>query len=129
VSDGLTIRVTGAAEVVAALDKATSRALPEVAKVLGYGANKIKKDARSRVRGLAHAPAYPYSIGYDVFHGFGTVEAEIGPDKNRRQGALGNLIEYGSVNNAPIPHLAPALDAEEPHFVRALEDLVVRMLD
>jgi len=55
--------------------------------------------------------------------------AEIGPDKLRRQGPLGNLLEYGSVHNAPHPHMIPAAEAEQPRFEQAMEDLSARLLE
>lgn len=62
-------------------------------------ARHVKDDWKDETQGISGARAFPFSIGYDVntFHGFGVsvVQAEIGPDKERAQGALGNLIEYG----------------------------------
>lgn len=111
-----------------ALTTAT-RVLPkDAAAVVARGAYNIKKDAARRVTGLKHAPAYPRSITYDTYVSLTGPSAEIGPDKSRRQGALGNLIEYGSVNNAPIPHMLPAGEAEAPRFEKAMEDLAVRAL-
>lgn len=101
----------------------------EVRKVVARGALNIKTDAKRRVGQLAHAPAYPSSITYDTRLTPGGAVAEIGPDKAKRQGALGNLLEFGSVNNPPHPHMAPAGDAERPRFERALEDLAARGLD
>lgn len=114
---------------VAELDKAIYNCPGEVEKVVARGALQIKNGARRRIGRPAHAPAYPNSISYDIQRwGLGAV-AEIGPDKGRRQGALGNLLEYGSVNNAPIPHIRPAADEELPRFERAMEDLGVKLLD
>lgn len=90
------------------------------------GAVNVKKDARALASGIGHAPAYPYSIGFDLEdNGFA---ARIGPDKDRRQGALGNILEFGTSKNGPIPHLNPAMDAEEPRFVRALQAAAVKAL-
>lgn len=96
----------------------------EVRAIVEVGARNVKDEARDLISGLAHAPAYPYSIGYDLHAalGLGLVSADIGPDKAKPQGALGNILEYGTVNNAPLAHLGPALDREAPGFVRALED-------
>lgn len=114
-------------EVLAAdFGRAADIALTGVRKVVQKGALNIKTDARRRVTGLAHAPAYPYSITYDTEIKRNRVEAEIGPDKDKRQGALGNLLEYGSVKNPPIPHMAPAAQAELPRFEKALEDLAAK---
>lgn len=120
--------VTGLDEWIVQLDKAQSKALPEAEKVLSKGALNIKNSAIRRISGHPHSPAYPRSIGYDLYHLPGSARARIGPDKQRRQGALGNILEYGTVNNAPIPHLGPALTEEAPRFERALGDLGVDLL-
>lgn len=117
------VEITGDQELLAMLDRAQSRSVPEVEKVVAKGSLNVKEGAQRRVAGLKHAPAYPASIGYDLYHTPGTVRSKIGPDKGERQGALGNILEYGTRNNPPVPHLGPALDEEEPRYVRALEDL------
>jgi hypothetical protein len=121
--------VTGLHELVATFGRIETGALPVVDEVVDGSALRIKKDAARRASGLAHAPAYPASIGYDRFHTLFTSRARIGPDKDKRQGALGNLLEYGSINNAPIPHLQPALDAEAPRFEAAIAEAVAKMWD
>ncbi|GAA2696521.1 hypothetical protein [Actinoplanes palleronii] len=125
---GITVDTSQLNRLAATLDTA-GQAIPDsVAEVIKRGALNIKKDAARRASGLAHAPAYPRSISFDFARGLSGPSAEIGPDKGRRQGALGNLIEYGSVNNGPRPHLGPALDAEAPKLQRYLEDAVLRAL-
>jgi hypothetical protein len=114
--------------VIDAISKASGVALSEVTAILGKGAFNIKTDAAQRISGLRHAPAYPRSIGYDMYVTMTGPAAIIGPDKNKRQGALGNLLEYGSVHNPPHPHLAPAAEAEEPKFAAALESAMVKAL-
>ena len=111
------------------LDRVVSEAPQEATRVVEKGALNIKNDARWRASGLRHAPAYPSAITYDMSQGFRGPVAEIGPDKQKRQGALGNLIEYGSVKNAPRPHMVPAAEAELPRFERAMEDLSARLLE
>ena len=54
-----------------------------------------------------------------------THAAQIGPDKGLPQGALGNLIEYGSVNNPGHNNGKDALDAEIPRTVKALGAMFV----
>jgi len=111
------------------LDRAAGDAPKGTRAVVQKGALNIKNDARRRASGLRHAPAYPSSITYDTTETATGASAEIGPDKGRRQGALGNILEYGTVNNAPIPHMAPAADAELPKFERAMEDLGAKLLE
>ncbi|MGC5033076.1 hypothetical protein [Micromonospora sp. DT229] len=110
------------------LDSAAEDAPAEARKVVQRGALQIKRDAQQRISGLKHAPAYPHSITYDTKETPGGAVAEIGPDKNRRQGALGNILELGTVKNPPRPHMIPAAQAEEPKFERALADLAERLL-
>jgi hypothetical protein len=111
-----------------AINKASRPNPAAVMAVVAKGAVNIKKDAARRISGLKHAPAYPRSITYDLYQSLRGPSAIIGPDKSRRQGALGNLLEYGSIKNPPHPHMGPAGEAEEPRFAKALEDLAVKML-
>lgn len=112
------------------LSKAAAIAPAEAAKVVVKAAVNVKKDAAQRASGLAHAPAYPRSIGFDDVRISRTAATtDVGPDKRKRQGALGNIIEYGTRKNAPIPHLGPAAEAEEPRFVRAMENLAAKALE
>lgn len=98
------------------LNAAAAAALPKAAAVAGRGALNVKKAAQSLAPKGPHTPAYARSISYDVSTTLGGVKAEIGPDKNRPQGALGNLFEYGTPMHAPQPHLGPALEGEADNF-------------
>lgn len=103
-------------------------AITQGAAIVGKGALNIKTEAVRLISGhTRHLPSYPRSINYDLTPGDDFVEAEIGPLKDRTQGALGNILEYGSPGRPPIPHLAPALDAEEPRFVDQVEQLGGRL--
>lgn len=110
------------------LARAATAAPGDVRAVVQKGALNIKTDARRRASGHAHSPAYPFSITYDTEFTRTGASAEIGPDKNRRQGALGNILEYGTTKNAPIPHMRPAAEAEEPRFAKAIEDAAVKAI-
>lgn len=114
--------------VITSLDEATAVVPAETAKVVGKGALNIKNGARRRVRGLKHARRYPYAIDYDLYTTPRGAIADVGANKDKPQGALGNLLEYGSVNNPPHPHIRPAADEEMPKFQAAMEDLAVKVL-
>lgn len=122
------ITTEGLRELVAMLTKAESRSVTEVRAVVERGAVNVKKDWQQRWSGIGHAPALAAAVNYDVSYGLGSVSAEVGPDKGRRQGALGNIIEFGTSKNAPIPGGLPALEAEQPRFERALADLAEKAL-
>lgn len=121
------IRAEGLNELAADIARAGVEALPRVRQALQVNAHKVRDDARRFASGLSHAPLYPQSITYDTRVGVGWVEAVIGPDKNRPQGALGNILEYGTVKNPPHTHLGPALDLHSPDLVYGL-DLATRDL-
>ncbi|PRY56441.1 hypothetical protein [Glycomyces artemisiae] len=92
------------------------------------GALNIKQDWAKTWSGHPYFPALPRAVSYDRRAQGADAEWEIGPDKDRPQGALGNIIEYGTVNNGPIPGGLPALDREVPRFVQALADLGMDVL-
>lgn len=119
----MTFDVDGLTHLVADLNRASVTAGAAAHKVVTKGALNIKKDWQQRASGLAHAPLYPASITYETRIKGGAVEALIGPDKSRPQGALGNLITYGSVNNPPTGDDIAVIEAEAPRFVDAMRDV------
>jgi hypothetical protein len=121
--------VKGIEEWIADLEAADAELLDKTEKVVGRGMFNIKRDWKARWTGYAHIPHLPNAINYDVTRHGDDISGEVGPDKNKRQGPLGNLIEFGSENNAPIPGGLPALAAEEPKFTNALADMLEKLLD
>jgi hypothetical protein len=124
-ADGM-VRVTGLdglRGLIADFEREAHVAPGEARKVVGRGLLNIKNDWRQRWSGYPHAPRLPYAISYDTKQLRGQIEGEVGPDKDKPQGALGNLFEFGSIKNAPIPGGAPALRTEQPKFERAMEAL------
>lgn len=110
------------------LRDAQEKAPEETRKVVEKGAHNIKEDWRKGWTGFRHAPSLPFAVTYDVSPAADIVKAEIGPDKAKRQGALGNLLEFGSINNRPHPDGALALEVEAPRFADAIESLGVTLL-
>lgn len=102
--------------------------LKAVRPVVTKGATNIKNDWRKRWTGHPHIPALPRAINFDVAELGYRLSAEIGPDKDRPQGPLGNVIEYGTSKNAPIPGGAPALAAESPRFEKAIAEAAEKLL-
>jgi hypothetical protein len=96
--------------------------------VVSKGALNIKNDWRTNAMASAgrHARLYPYTINYDIAQAGGVIEAEIGPDrsKDQLQAALGAILEFGSVKNAPHNDGGRALEAEEPRFQAAVQAVV-----
>lgn len=102
--------------------------------VVEHAAVNVKDGWKRNARGSAgrHAKRYPSSITYDMMSiGAalrGHIEAEVGPDKGRPQGALGNLIEFGSVHNPPHNDGGRALRDEEPKLERAIAEATLDAL-
>lgn len=122
-------KIEGADELIEVLTKADEEAVDGARKVVAKGLLNIKRETRARWSDLAHAPSLPNAVTYETKVEGTLITGEVGPDKARRQGALGNFLEYGSVHNAPKPALGPALDAEDSRFAKALEDLGYDLLE
>lgn len=120
--------ITGLDSLLADLTSAPLRVQAKVAPVVIHGAGNIQREWRERASGLAHAPLYPSSITFDAGWKRGGFEAEVGPDKERPQGPLGNLIEYGSAKNPPHGNDVAVADAETPRFEKAIANLADGLL-
>lgn len=121
---------SGLARLTADLEAAPLKAAVGVGHLLDDAGARVQAGAQRRISGHPHSPAYPSSITHDTTVGGGGMAftTEIGPDKDRRQGALGNILEFGTSKNAPIPHLAPALDEEEPKLEGLIGDFIERLI-
>lgn len=107
--------------------------MPEVRQVTSKGALNVKQGWARRWEGHSTIRHLPRAINYDLTEGPGFVAAEVGPAHERTQGTLGHIIEfgraeYGTLRNAPIPGGQPALDDEDPRYVRALADVAEKVL-
>jgi hypothetical protein len=94
------------------------RAQVQARAVVARGALNVKNGWKANAAASSgrHARLYPNSISYDMRPHPTGASAEIGPDKTRPQGALGNLLEFGSVKNPPHMDGARALAAEAAAF-------------
>lgn len=123
---------TGLTELQADFRKAAESAVPDAKKVCGKGSLNIKREAQRIIKERSrrgYLPHYPRAITYEVKASGTVVSSEIGPEDGKLQGGLGKIIENGSINSSPIPHLSPALDAEENNFYSYMEDLGERLLE
>jgi hypothetical protein len=117
------------------LERHLARSIPRIRRdaraVTMRGAVNIKNNWRANARQTAgkHGKHYPRAIGFDIApYGPDLTMATIGPDKGGPQGALGNLLEYGSVNNPPHNDGGRALATEMPAFLAQMELLAARGL-
>jgi hypothetical protein len=108
------------------LNRIRGRLQPAMKQVTSKGALNVKNAAKESILAqTSHhfVKQYPNSITYTITESTGVVvTAEIGPDKGKPQGALGNILEYGTSLNPPYPHLGPSLDAEADSYEQYLGD-------
>jgi len=122
VSDGVSIDTSELQSLAVEFGKASAKLLPAVDKVAQKAAQNIKDDlnaqaAGSSFRGMAG------SVTYDRAFSRGSVGYEVGPDKDRRGGALGNIFFFGTSRGGGTGDLDAPLREEEPRFIKALGDL------
>lgn len=108
------------------LGKITSKALPDTDAVLKKGAQNIKDDLVADARRSKHFKGMAGSISYDSMYGIGHAKYEIGPDKGRRGGALGNIYYFGTSRGGGTGDLEGPLTRETPNIERELNKLVDR---
>jgi hypothetical protein len=110
-------------ELAGVLNFNASRAGRDMRAVVERGALNVKNGWRDNARSTAgrHARLYPYSIGYDVRPVPGGATAEVGPDKDRPQGPLGNILEFGTSTQAGHNDGGRALAEEAPRFAEQVE--------
>jgi hypothetical protein len=118
----VSIEVTGLDSLIADLTVGVREVLAENSrKAVQVFATKVKKDWRAGVSGQRHLPGLPPAIGYDIRQGVGWVEATIGADNDKGQGALAVFDEYGGPHNPPRGTGVKALAANADDLVRGME--------
>lgn len=129
-ADGFTFDDAGELDKLARdLEASTKLITTSSAAIVTKGAQAIKTEWAAKWAGHPRYKSLPDAISYDVNVGLIQTSAEIGPDKGRRQGALGNIVEFGTSKNAPNPGGGPALAAEGPKFEQALAEAAGKVLD
>ena len=127
-ADGISVEASGLSALAGDVGEAAANSGKFINSAVQHTSRLIRDTWREKASGNPHAPAFPRSITYDldVYRGFGVsiLRSEIGPDKERPQGALGNLLEYGSVNNPPRGYGLAALQENEADFEEGLEKAI-----
>jgi hypothetical protein len=89
-----------------------------------YVRDKARANIKAQTRGI-YTRKYPSSITWSKTKATSAyVSFDIGPVIRRKplQGFLNYVLEYGTVHNAPKPHLNPALDTVDPKYVDRMGD-------
>lgn len=86
-----------------------------------------KKLLRGQARGR-YTKHYPASITSNKVDGTRGLAVEFGPEAGRRQFWLGRKLEFGTINNDPLPHLNPAAEQQSKVIEGVLARTVYRAL-
>ena len=73
-----------------------------------------------------HFKGMARSITYDPVNASGVIRREIGPDKGRRGGSLGNIYYFGTSRGGGTGDIEKPLRTEEPRLLSAMQALVDR---
>jgi hypothetical protein len=98
---------------------------PEFRKVVEKGALNVKNGMQRDAQSSGHYKHFSRSISYDMT---GDLEAEIGPDKGRVQGALGNILYFGTSKNAPVLDINGPLNREAPRLEDNIANVAEKIL-
>jgi hypothetical protein len=91
---------------------------------LGVTSNRIKKAWQGKVQGSPGLGGLAAAVTYEGKSTANAFESEIGYDKGRFQGPLGNISEFGSPSHPARGYGLASLQENEPDFVRGLERAV-----
>jgi len=108
------------------LEQIPAEKLPQLKRVVTKGAVNIKNGMRVDAASGGSYRHFSRSISFDEIDG--GLGAEIGPDKSRVQGALGNILYFGTSKNAPVLDLEGPLRKEDQRFVDAIADVAEDIL-
>lgn len=106
------------------LGRVAGDAVKDVDAVIQKGALNIKKEMAYSAVWSKHFKGMAGSISYDSHYLPGRVRYVIGPDKNRRGGALGNIAYFGTSRGGGTLDIDQPLQSESPRTMRALADLL-----
>ena len=87
-------------------------------------ARHVKDAWKGKLEGSETLPALPYAVTYDVdetnLFGVDVIRAEIGFDKSRTQGPVGNISEFGTPSTPPRGYGHAALEENQEDFERGV---------
>lgn len=96
----------------------------EVRKEIVKGAKNVQDDLNGQAAASKHFKGMAGSVTYEMKGNAHFSEAEVGPDKGRTGGALGNIFFFGGANGGGgTGDLDGALRREEPRLTAAVSDI------
>lgn len=108
------------------LDRGAWKAIPAVAAVVAKGAHNVKNQMSAEAENSGHYRHFSRTFSYDLKRG--GMEAEIGPDPDKTQGPLDNILYFGTSKSAAVLDIESALRQEAPKFEKHIADAVEKSL-
>ena len=116
-----TIDVSEVTGFVDSVGRVVASATREVDAVVKKGAQNVKNEMVADASASPHFKGMAGSISYDQLS---PGEYEVGPDKGRRGGALGNIYYFGTSRGGGSGDIDKPVQSETPRFEQALTALV-----
>ncbi|MFB4280846.1 hypothetical protein ACBJ59_36540 [Nonomuraea sp. MTCD27] len=82
----------------------------------------------AKITARRHGKHYPSSITAEQMPVTDEVLWQVGPESRRKQGSMGRGFEYGSSNQPPHWDGTRAAIAQEPKFMKALDEIIGSLL-
>ena len=111
------------------LGRVPANAYREVEATTKRAAQNIKDEMVADATSSGRYKHFSRSITYDRAMSLGEIAYEVGPDKGRTQGALGNLLYFGTSKSGGVLDVEVGLRAEAPEFERRVSEIVDGLLD
>ena len=105
------------------LGKVAGGAVKDVDAVFKKGAQNVKDEMQADARGSVHFKGMAGAISYDSAYRVGASRYEVGPDKDRKGGALGNIYYFGTSRGGGSGDIEKPIRSEAPRLESALLDL------
>jgi hypothetical protein len=109
-----------------AVGRIADGAYEDVDGVITKAAVNVKTEMVADVSKSPHFKGMAGSITYEHHNTRGVIRREVGPDKGRRGGALGNIYYFGTSRGGGSGKIEKPLNSEEPRLMSAIQALVDR---
>lgn len=105
------------------LGRIAGSAVKDVDAVVKRGAQNVKTEMAADAASSQHFKGMAGSISYDSDYRVGETAYEVGPDKSRNGGSLGNIYYFGTSRGGGSGDIEKPLRSEGHRLERALGDL------
>lgn len=109
------------------LGRASSDVLQQADEVLKKGAQNVKEELAADASTSPHFKTLAGAMSYDSDYRPGQAAYEVGPDKSRRGGSLGNIYYFGTSRGGGTGDIDKPLRTEGPRLEQNLADLAEQL--